>query len=225
MASLHGLIRKTYGKLYAERLVLDGDRDATPDYAPLGLFPSGEPANAAEGALYWSDANGCLMQYTGSAWEAVGATQPGAFTAAGAIQGLQKLEVVTAATRAVTSADRGTHFVLSRAGGIDVALPAVGASDVGLGFRFSIGLAASSDTYTITAQSADLLTGRVLVQDTDTANTITSFAPDGSDDLILTFSDTADLPGSFVDIVCVSATAWYVTGIIYHTGNSATPFS
>ena len=135
------------------------------------------------------------------------------------------VEVLAASTRALTSADNGKTFVLNLATGIDVALPAVGTADVGLNFTFVVGLAASTETYTVTAQAADLLTGRVLVHDTDTANTIASYAADGSDDLIFIISDTADLPGGWAQFICVSATAWLVRGTLYCTGNTATPFS
>jgi hypothetical protein len=210
VASLHGLIRKNYGKLYAERLVLDVDRDATPAYAPLGFFPTGEPTNAAEGAVYFDDTLGALKSYTGSAWEPVGGS---------------RIEVLTASTRALNTYDNGKTFIFNLATGIDVALPAVGASDVGLNYTFLVGLAATSETYTVTAQAGDLLIGRVLIQDTDTANTIVSHAADASDDLIFTISDTADLPGGWVQFICMSATAWLVRGTLFHTGNSATPFS
>jgi len=136
------------------------------------------------------------------------------------------VEVLTGATDTWTHEDSGTLFILSRAAGIDVTLPAITeTAHIGTYFEVQIGTAASSDTYTITALAGDLLGGRVRLWDTDTANTVATHAPDGSDDLILTFSDTADLVGTRVLIEAVSLTSWSVTGDIYHTGNSATPFS
>lgn len=133
---------------------------------------------------------------------------------------------VTAATRAMTTDESGALVLLNRSGGIDITLPALlSADDIGTTYEFVSVLAASSDTYTITAQAADLLIGRALLQDTDTSNTITSFAPDGSDDLIVTFSDTADLPGGTIVVTAISASRWLVQGTLFHTGNSATPFS
>ncbi len=133
---------------------------------------------------------------------------------------------VTSATRTMTTDESGSLVCLNRAGGIDITLPSlVSADEVGTWYEFVSTLAVSSDTYTITAGAGDLLLGRVLAQDTDTSNTITSFAPDGSDDVIITFSDTADLPGNRVVVTAVSTIRWLVTGTIYHTGNSATPFS
>lgn len=133
---------------------------------------------------------------------------------------------VTSATRTMTTDESGSLVLLNLATGIDITLPAIKTDDeVGCWYEFVSVLAASSDSYTITAGAADLLLGRALLQDTDTANTIVSHAADGSDDLIFTFSDTADLPGSIVRFTAITTTAWLVEGLLYHTGNSATPFS
>lgn len=133
---------------------------------------------------------------------------------------------VTAATRTMTTDESESLVLLNLATGIDITLPAIKSADeVGTWYEFVSVLAASGDTYTITAQSGDLLIGRVWLHDTDTAQTLASHAPDVSDDLIITLSDTADLPGSTVIVTAISTTRWLVQGVLYHTGNSATPFS
>lgn len=133
---------------------------------------------------------------------------------------------VTAGTRTMTTDESGSLVLLNLATGIDITLPAIKSADeVGTWYEFVSILAASTETYTITAQAADLLMGRVIAFDTDTANTVVSYAPDGSDDLIITFSDTADLPGNTVIVTAISTTAWLVQGTLFHTGNAATPFS
>lgn len=133
---------------------------------------------------------------------------------------------VTSATRTMTTDESGSLVLLNLATGIDITLPSItSANEVGTWYEFVSILAASSETYTITAATGDLLAGRVLVQDTDTANTIVSYAPDGSDDLIITLSDTADLPGNRIVVTAISTTAWLVNGTLFHTGNAATPFS
>lgn len=133
---------------------------------------------------------------------------------------------VTSGTRTMTVDESGSLVLLNLATGIDITLPAITSSDeVGTWYEFISILAASSETYTVTAQSGDLLIGRALVQDTDTANTIVSHAADVSDDLIFTLSDSADLPGSGARFTAITTTRWLVEGLIYHTGNSATPFS
>lgn len=138
----------------------------------------------------------------------------------------RKVIDVTASTRAMATDESGALVLLNLATGIDITLPAItSANEIGTWYEFVSVLAATSETYTITAAAGDLLLGRVLAHDTDTANTIASFAPDGSDDVIITFSDTADLPGGTVIVTAISATAWLVQGTLFHTGNSATPFS
>lgn len=140
--------------------------------------------------------------------------------------GFRNVIDVTAATRTMTTDESGSLVLLNRAAGIDITLPAIlSENEVGTWYEFVSVLAASSDTYTITAQAADLLLGRALLQDTDTANTIVSHAADGSDDLIITLSDTADLPGTTVKVTAISTTRWLVQATVFHTGNSATPFS
>lgn len=133
---------------------------------------------------------------------------------------------VTASTRAMTTDESGALVLLNLATGIDITLPAlVSEAEIGTWYEFVSVLAATSETYTITAGAADLLIGRVLVHDTDTANTIASYAPDGTDDLIITYSDTADLPGNTVIVTAISMTRWLVQGTLFVTGNAATPFS
>lgn len=133
---------------------------------------------------------------------------------------------VTSSTRTMTTDESGALVLLNLATGIDITLPAItSANEVGCWYDFVVVLGASTESYTITALAADLLLGRALIQDTDTANTIVSHAADLSDDLIFTFSDTADVPGSKVRFTAISTTRWLVEAVIYHTGNSATPFS
>lgn len=138
----------------------------------------------------------------------------------------RKVIDVTASTRAMATDESGALVLLNLATGIDITLPAItSANEIGTWYEFVSVLAATSEAYTITAGAADLLIGRVIAQDTDTANTIVSYAPDGTDDLTITFSDTADLPGGTVIVTAISMTRWLVQGTLYHTGNAATPFS
>jgi len=133
---------------------------------------------------------------------------------------------VTSGTRTMTVDESGSLVLLNLATGIDITLPAITSSnEVGTWYEFVSILAASTESYTITAQSGDLLLGRIWTQDTDTANGNASYAADGSDDLIITMSDTADLPGNTVKVTAITTTAWLVQGTLHHTGNAATPFS
>ncbi len=73
--ALYGLNRKNFRNLLIDRLVAGIENDATPVYAPLFLKASAEPSGTAvKGALYFDSTANCLMQYTGSAWQRVGAS-------------------------------------------------------------------------------------------------------------------------------------------------------
>jgi hypothetical protein len=64
--------------LRTTRLILDGAHGAVE--TPFHLTPQAEPSGtASEGDVYFST-SGYLMQYTGSAWEQVGASQAGVIT-------------------------------------------------------------------------------------------------------------------------------------------------
>lgn len=60
----------------AHNIFIDGGKAAggTPTFPPLGINPTEPPTNAAEGGIYYDDDLHALMQYTGSAWEEVGAS-------------------------------------------------------------------------------------------------------------------------------------------------------
>ena len=138
----------------------------------------------------------------------------------------RKVINVTSSTRTMTTDESGALVLLNLATGIDITLPAITSDDeIGCWYEFKSILVASSESYTITALAGDLLIGRALLQDTDTANTIVSHAADVSDDLIFTFSDTAELVGGSAIFTAITTSRWLVEGLIYHTGNSATPFS
>lgn len=138
----------------------------------------------------------------------------------------RKVIDVTSSTRTMTTDESGALVLLNRAAGIDITLPTLlSDDDVGTWYEFVSVLPASSDSYTVTAAAADLMIGRALLQDTDSANTIVSHAADLSNDVIFTFSDTADLAGSIAKFTAISTSRWLVEARIYHTGNSATPFS
>lgn len=138
------------------------------------------------------------------------------------------VESITGATDTWTTDDSGTLFLLNKADGIDITLPSLTADDVGTWYEVFVQTALTSDTITITAQSGDLLAGKVLNYDTDTSNATAWYAPDGSDDLIITLNQTTTgggVGGDHLRLVATSATQWLVTGVVYATGVVATPFS
>jgi hypothetical protein len=211
--------------LRTTRLILDGGNGAVE--TPFHLTPQAEPTGtAAEGDLYFST-GGYLMQYNGSAWEAVGATLPGNTVISGTLSYRQPITSLTGAgPTAITAAMSGYKFNFNRAAGVAVTLPAVTAAEVGVFFDFYFETTATGD-HTITAAAADILFGGLKIEDFDTANTGSYFAADGSDDLIITMNGTTKggKKGSNLRVTCSSATAWTVQGQLFGDGTLATPFS
>lgn len=160
----------------------------------------------------------------------------GAITAIGAIDAsaapinfYRDVENLTASTKTLTTDDSGTLYRLNRAAGVAVALPAIATADIGTWFEFVVETTVTSNGYIITAQTGDLLlaSGLVTNVDTDSTNALAYYAPDGSDDLITTLNGTTTggLIKSRLRYVAVSATGWYVEGIVFASGTVATPFS
>jgi len=120
--------------------------------------------------------------------------------------------------------DSGKIVVLNAAAGCALTLPPAKA---GLTYRFISQTNLSSNSYTITAKSGDLLTGGVLLVDDTTPEAAAMFKPDVSDDLIVTFNGTTTGGeiGTDITITALSDSRWYVSGIVAANGNLATPFS
>lgn len=217
MGAIRGLYRRgqlNFGRFI--RVVVDQDGDTTPVYPPLYILPSSAPSTtAAEGDLYFDSTYGALMAYNGSSW--VSASQVGK----------APVETVTASSLAVTLADAGKIYLLNRAAGIAVTLPALAAADVGTFVEFIFVASVTSNTTTITAQTGDLLTGLVVGCDTDTSNAVFLDDPDGSDDLIATFNGGTQggLVGTRLRFMATTETQWNVTGFNRQSGAVATIFS
>jgi hypothetical protein len=132
------------------------------------------------------------------------------------------------ADRTLTARDSGTTFFVTLAAGLDVILPAIASIDIGTTFSFKYGVSVATTAHTYTAQAADLLVGQVLSMDFDTADVVDSFAPDVSDDLIITFASgltQGGKIGTYFSLTAVSPTRWWVEGVLRGDGTIVTPFS
>tara|TARA_R110000764_G_scaffold65004_4_gene136424 strand:+ start:4207 stop:4962 length:756 start_codon:yes stop_codon:yes gene_type:complete len=118
----------------------------------------------------------------------------------------------------------GYEYIVSSATGLAVALPNAAA-----GARITIvnKTTVTSGNITITAAGGDLLKGYAFLEATDAANNKSFFAPDGTDDLVITLngSTKGGLVGDRIELVGISATEWRVRATLSHTGTAATPFS
>ena len=122
------------------------------------------------------------------------------------------------------TAAAGREYIVNDADGAAIVLPS---AVEGARITIVIGTLVTSNTTTITAQSGDLLKGYAFLEATDAANNKSFFAPDGSDDLIITLngSTKGGLVGDKIELVGISDTEWRVRATLSHTGTAATPFS
>lgn len=210
-----------------------------PFHIQAGAEPTGTPV---EGDLYFDSTTHALTAYTGSAWEQVGATPSGNMTVGGTLDvtgattiagTLNHKKQVTdtggayATPIVLTEAQSGRTILCDDAAGLDFTLPAVAAAQVGTWYEFLVTVSITSNNLRVTAASGDLLRGAMPVFDFDTANTVTYFTPDESDDLVFTFNGgtKGGKKGSWVRFTAIHATGWFVHGIGFGDGSLATPFA
>ena len=127
----------------------------------------------------------------------------------------------------LTEAQSGSTILVDAAAGLDFTLPAIAAAQIGTFFRFLVTVTITSNNFRVTAGTGDLLNGALPIFDFDTADTVSYFAPDGSDDLVLTCNGTTKggKAGSWVEFIATGANQWTVSGNLFGDGSLATPFS
>lgn len=128
---------------------------------------------------------------------------------------------------ALTEAQSGRVILVDDAAGLDFTLPAIGTAQIGTIYKFLVTTTITSNSFRVTAAAGDLLRGGVYVADFNTANTGSYFTPDESDDLILTMNGTTTggKKGTVVTFTAITATGWFVDGLVFGDGTLATPFS
>jgi hypothetical protein len=135
----------------------------------------------------------------------------------------------------LTANDSGKTYLLDDAAGLDFTLPVISATNIGMTFRFVLVTEVTSNSYRITAgEATDLFIGNVVMFDKDVAEGSTEallqiFRPDVSDDDALTIAGADDttgaLVGGYVDFEAVTATRWFVRGVLIGDGALATVFA
>ena len=140
----------------------------------------------------------------------------------------RRVEILNA-DRTLTERDGGTLFVVTLAAGLDVVLPTIEQVDIGTTFEFVYTVAVSGTAHTYTAGVAsDLYIGGVAIVDFDTADKVAHFAPDVSNDVIMTFGTGGTQGGKIgtrFKFTAITSTRWWVEGILAGDGTLATPFS
>lgn len=130
---------------------------------------------------------------------------------------------VTTSTLTPTATQSGAVFLLNRAAGSTVTLPA---PVVGLTYTFMVGTALSSGSYkVITSAGTVFIVGSIVI---DKAGVLTAYQADGSTIVSVNFNGTttggAALGDNFT-LTCISATEWAVSGVTQASGTLASPFA
>jgi hypothetical protein len=134
----------------------------------------------------------------------------------------------TAATLTVTEAlHDGKTILMDRSGGIAITLPAATAS--GMRLRFVVGSVSTTGYVISSVVGTDLMEGVIIGASTtdsgtDAARTWLSGATDDTITLNGTTKGGAAV-GDWIELEDLSATGWYVRGMITQSGVEATPFS
>ena len=143
------------------------------------------------------------------------------------------VESVTAATKAVTTAESGTIFTLNRAAGITVTLPAATA---GLEYEFHIGTTFTGTLTIDAASAADTLQGHLLINDKDELGSVVALnenidttaiaLPAAADHQIVMDANTKGrFIGGHIKYTCISDSKWIVSGVCFADGTVVTPFT
>jgi hypothetical protein len=163
--------------------------------------------------------------HTGTLLQTGAATFSAAVDASAGAVKFKRNVLASSGNTTMTAAMSGSVMLIDGAS-TDYALPAITAADVGMTFLF-VSTIISTGTQTITAQAADLLTGGVAIVDVGAVGS-DYFAPDVTDDLVLTMNGTTTggvAVGSWIQYTAISETRWFVQGVLCGSGTLATPFS
>ena len=147
-------------------------------------------------------------------------------TLTGTLTAKANVVTITTATYAVTAAQSGTTFILSRAAGIVVTLPELTAAASGEQYSFIVGTTFTGAGQINTGATADLYSGFAILSDPATAGDTNTFIPDQSND------DTIDLgaieqgwlSGGLITLTAQSATRWHCAAYLLGDATLATPF-
>lgn len=131
---------------------------------------------------------------------------------------------VTAATLAPTAQQSGTTFLLNRAAGCTITLPA---PVVGVNYKFVVQTAVTSNDYGMDTDGASTFLAGVIQQVIAASATSEGQAGDGTSHVSLNMngSTTGGLVGSYHTVTAISGTVWWVDGIHVGSGTLATGFA
>tara|TARA_R100000664_G_C2752060_1_gene139348 strand:- start:1289 stop:1798 length:510 start_codon:yes stop_codon:yes gene_type:complete len=122
-------------------------------------------------------------------------------------------------TLTLTAADSGTIFVIGNSGAATITLPACSVDLIGVTYKFVVVAADNDATLINTGDSTDSggddFVGAVMYHTAAALNTMIQAA---SDDCQIQLDDNVEHtgcgPGTWIQLTCVSATQWFVEGVV-----------
>jgi hypothetical protein len=134
---------------------------------------------------------------------------------------------VSTATATLTSSQSGSIISVTKADGVTITLPTCAP---GLRYKIVQTIANSGgSTKILTASASEFLLGAVMINDNDgTPGVFASFAANGSTHRSISFNGTTTggaIGANYIELVGISTTQWYITGVGIGTGTVATPFA
>lgn len=138
---------------------------------------------------------------------------------------IKRKPITLAADTTLLAAQSGSTILVSAAD-MDITLPAIGADQVGMYFKFLFRTIATDQK--IIAQTGDILDGGVIIMSTGAGVENDCFAADNTDDLTFAMNGTTKggvQAGSVVEYHAISTTRWFVSGFLHGSGTLVTPFS
>jgi len=129
------------------------------------------------------------------------------------------------ATRTLSVDESGSTVLFDRAAGIVYTLPL---AKPGTFFDFVITTTITSNSAkVITGAATEFLIGGYTNVDTDTSNAVAAFTGNGSTHIAVTQNGTTTggVLGTKLRFTCLSATRWYVEGLVLGSGVVATAFA
>lgn len=132
--------------------------------------------------------------------------------------------LTSATTPAISASTSGATYSLAKADGQTITLPACSATNIGIRYRFVITVTCTSVGYVINTTGTDVFIGAINSLSSAGAAEILA-ASTTNKTITLDASTKGGLIGGWVEVTCVSATQWHVSGLTLGTGVIATPFS
>lgn len=144
------------------------------------------------------------------------------------LRNTRKIISGSGATRTLSVDESGSTVLFDRAAGIVYTLPL---AKPGMFFDFVVTTSVTTNSYkVITGAATEFLIGGYTNVDTDTSNAVAVFTGNGSTHIAVTqaaasTNATGGLVGSKLRFTCLSATRWFVEGIVQGAGTATTAFA